>query len=146
MVRPALLHLLGPQVCPDGPPAPLEVHPAVIVEVPVLVGDDRPREMLPEVVEADGLEALFHLELANPVSARVVYARVLGQLRVPLVETIPILSDNEHVDTHQDDGGDSHDQDRVEDGSERPEEKAESALFGRFLARFEEAVHGSPAH
>jgi hypothetical protein len=118
----------------------------VIVEVPVLDGDDRPREVLSAVVEADGLAALFHLELANLVPVRVLYVRVLGQLGVPLVETIPILSDNEHVNTHQVDGGDGHDHDHVEQGSERPEEKAESALFGRFLARFEEAVHGSAAH
>jgi hypothetical protein len=142
---PALLHLPGPQVRPGGPRDPLEVHPEVVVEAPVLDGDDRAREVLAEVFEADGLAALFHLELADPVPVHVVDVGVLCKLGVALVEAIPVLPDHEQVKTDDQRSGQHHrDQAQVEEDPQRSEEEAEPALFRRFLARFEEAVHDLP--
>jgi hypothetical protein len=105
---PAFLYLPGPQVGPGGPHDPLEVYPEVVVEAPVLDGDDRPREVLAKVIGADRLAALFNLELADPVRVRVVDVGVLGELGVSLVEAIPVLPDHDEVKTdhkHEDRGG-----------------------------------------
>src|SRR3712207_9235887 len=52
---PALLDVPGSQVSPGRTRDTLEVHPEMVVEAPVLNGDDRLREVLAQVLEADGL-------------------------------------------------------------------------------------------
>src|SRR3712207_5707656 len=92
---PTFLDLPGAQVRPGCPRDPLEVHPEVVVKAPVLDGDDGPREVLAEVVEADRLAALFDLELPDPLPVRGVDIGVLGEIRVSLVEAIPVLPDHD---------------------------------------------------
>jgi hypothetical protein len=141
-----LVHLKGAKVRPGGPRYPLEIHPEVVVEAPVLDGDDRLREALSKVVEADGLAALLYVELADLPPVRVVDVGVLGQIGVALVEAIAVLPDHEQVEPDdQDGGGDGQDQGHVEEEPEHPEEQAEPALFSPLFAGFEEAVHGPPA-
>ena len=63
--------------------------PQVVVEAPVLDGDDRPWKILAEALEAHGLAALFHPELSDLVPVGVVNVGVLHQVGVRAVEALP---------------------------------------------------------
>jgi hypothetical protein len=62
----------------------------VLVETPVLHGDDRLREILAELVLTDRTTVLFRLELAYPVAVRTVDRRVLDEVRVPAIELVVV--------------------------------------------------------
>jgi hypothetical protein len=117
----------------------------VVVEAPVLDGDDRPWKILAEALEAHGLAALFHPELPDLVPVGVVNVGVLHKLGVLAVEALPILPDHKKVraDQHRQ-GHDDQDKGEVEEESERAENETAPALFGGLLACLEEAVHDLP--
>ena len=141
------MHVAGPQVGPRCPRDTLWIYPEVVVEAPVLHGDDRARELPAEAVEANRLAALLDREIPDLVTVSVVDVGVLYQLGVSAVQALPVLADHEPVRADKRyDGGYGQDQGEVEEDPERPEEEAETPSLGGLLACLEEAVHGSPAH
>ena len=88
----------------------------MIVEAPVLDGDDGLGEVRAETFETDGLTALGDRDLPYLVPVNVVYVRVLGELGVGPVEVVFVLSQDEQVEAgNAYRGGYAEDENKVEE-------------------------------
>src|SRR5215203_3397480 len=142
----ALLDVPGPEVGPRCAGESLWVKTPVVVEAPVLDGDDGLGQVVAEAVEPHGLAALGDGELPYLLPVHIVDVGVLGQLGVGPVEVALKLLGYEEVEAgDHDHGAYSQDQSEVEEGAQPPNEASQRALLRFLLAGFEEVVQGPPA-
>ncbi len=124
----------------------IDKYGAVAVEPgahPVLDGDERPRELLPEALEADRLATLPRPELGDLLAACGVDVGVLYEVGITAIEASLVLVHDEQVQPgHEGERGRREHQREVEERPQRSEEASGRAPPPGLLACLEKVVHG----